>query len=181
MLEGLLVGSSTDLNMVKAAYVGTMVHKIFEAFALGSSLVGAGFWDTTRPGGRRRFYVLTGVYVFITLASIGIGMALSTKFSEESVFIAVLIALTAGSFMYIGAFEFIPGELEKMRMLRLPVVPVVVSLGAGYALMNALFKFAPTHSHEHDHGAYTESYDEHAGHDHGQDEGDDAHAGHDHF
>jgi len=155
ILECLVLGSSTDVESTIQMYISIATHKFFASFALGCSLVESGYWI---EGNRGRFYSCALTFVLLNLVSIGIGMGLSQTFSENSNSVGILNALVAGSFFYVGAAEFVPVQMGKMRALRLPVIPVMLSLIAGYLLMVLLTAY--THpEHDHDHG-------DHEGHDH---------------
>ena len=154
ILECLVLGSSTDIEIISSSYTAIAIHKIFEGFALGSGLVASGYWN---KGNRRRFYSCAIIFLLLNIIPIGIGMALANTFSENSTAVGVLLALVGGSFFYVGASEFVPAELEKMRVLKLPVLPVILSLVSGYVMMVLVTAF--THP-EHDHG------DSHEGHNH---------------
>ena len=155
ILECLVLGSSTDVESTIQMYISIATHKFFASFALGCSLVESGYWI---KGNRGRFYSCALTFILLNLVSIGIGMGLSQTFSENSNSVGILNALVAGSFFYVGAAEFVPVQMGKMRALRLPVIPVMLSLIAGYLLMVLLTAY--THpEHDHDHG-------DHEGHDH---------------
>jgi len=69
----------------------------------------------------------------------GIGMALN--FEENSIFVATLLALTGGSFLYVGAVEVVLGELEKVRVSYMPILPVMTFFLLWFALMTLLAKW----------------------------------------
>jgi hypothetical protein len=72
---------------------------------------------------------------------LGVGVALSSTFEEDSFAFAILQAMLGGSFLFVSAVGLIPGELEKMRVFKFPVSVVMVSLGSGYALMSLIGKW----------------------------------------
>ena len=146
ILECIVIGSVTEVDLMTSSYIAVAVHKVFDGFALGCGLVASGYWSTQR----KKFISLSIFYVLLNLISVGIGMAISTMFSEESVVIAVLLALVGGSFLFVGVIEFIPAELEKMRQYNMPVLPVMLSLCAGFVAMTLVAKFAHSHA-GHDH------------------------------
>jgi len=138
ILEGLTVGSATDIPTIKATFVAVATHKGFASFSLGSSLVASGYWESQRF----MFFVLAGVFVSIDIISIGVGMGLAEVFTENnSIAGAVLQSLLGGSFLFVATVELIPGELEKMRKYNLPLIPILLSLCAGFALMTMLSKW----------------------------------------
>lgn len=145
ILECIVIGSITDVHVLTSSYIAVAVHKIFDGFALGSGLVASGYWTKQR----RKFIYISAFYVILNLISVGIGMAVSTAFSHDSAVIATLLSLVAGSFLYVGVIELIPGELEKMRSLKMPVLPVMLSLSAGFVAMTLVSKFA--HAGHDDH------------------------------
>jgi len=148
ILECLALGSCQDKATCRASYIAIAAHKAFASFALGCALIASGYWE---KGNRKRFYSCSGTFVGLNLVSIGIGMGLSSKFSENDAAVGVLMALAAGSFLYVGAAEFVPGEMAKMSRLNFNVFPVMFSLMAGYIFMTLLTAY--THPpHDHDHG-----------------------------
>jgi len=138
ILEGLTVGSTTDVETIKATFVAVCSHKGFASFSLGSSLVASGYWENNRT----MFFVLAAVFVAIDIISVGAGMGLQSQFEQNGqVATAVLQALLGGSFLFVATIELIPGELETMRRHSLPLMPIMVSLCTGFALMTLLAKW----------------------------------------
>jgi zinc transporter ZupT len=138
LLEGLTIGSAQDLSALKSTFIAIVSHKLFGAFALGSSFVTAGYWQ---PENRKMFFVLSFIYAGMDVLGLGLGMALSSTFEEDSFAFAILQAMLGGSFLFVSAVELIPGELEKMRVFKFPLSVVMLSLGSGYALMSLIGKW----------------------------------------
>lgn len=138
ILEGLTLGSSQDVETIKTTFVAVATHKGFAAFSLGSSLVASGYWE----GNRNMFFILSGIFVGVDIVSIGIGMGLGQFFDQNGDVVgAVLQSLLGGSFLFVATVELIPGEMEKMRRHSLPLLPILLSLCAGFALMTMLAKW----------------------------------------
>ena len=119
ILEGLTVGSSGAVNDMKTVFIAVVVHKVFAAFSLGSSLVASGYWTMSKAeGGRIMFFVLAGVFISLDVIGIAVGMCLSEAFEDESNLVAgVLQALLGGSFLFVSIVELIPGEFERSETL----------------------------------------------------------------
>lgn len=138
ILEGLALGSASDVSAITSLFISIVFHRGFGAFALGSSFVTSGYWDNSRPGGRRMFYIMTFVYIAMDIVGIAIGWGIGQTFDEESYGEAVINAMLGGSFLFVSAAELIPGQLEKTRVHKFPVVPVMLSMVVGFAAMSAL-------------------------------------------
>jgi len=138
VLEGLTIGSSSDVNTIQTTFLAVVVHKGFAAFSLGSSLIASGYWGEMEGGSKKMFFVLAGVYASVDVIALGTGMALGAAFEATGSFSGILQALLGGSFLFVSAVELIPGELEKMRNFNLPLVPLLGSLLSGFVLMTTL-------------------------------------------
>lgn len=138
ILEGLTIGSSQDVESIKKTFVAIAVHKVFAAFSLGNSLIASGYWESSRT----MFFVLAFTFISVDIVSLGIGMALSDLFDQNAnVAGGILQSLLGGSFMFVASIELIPGELEKMRRHGLPLLPILMCLCLGFALMTLLTKW----------------------------------------
>lgn len=84
------------------------------------------------------FYIMTFVYIAMDIVGIAIGWGIGQTFDEESYGEAVINAMLGGSFLFVSAAELIPGQLEKTRVHKFPVVPVMLSMVVGFAAMSAL-------------------------------------------
>lgn len=135
ILEGLAIGSSSDVSTIISLFIGIILHRGFGAFALGSSFITSGYWDKNRPGGRKMFYIMSLVYIAMDVIGIAIGWGIGTTFGEESYGEAVISSMLGGSFLFVAASELIPGQLEKTRVHKFPVVPVMFSMLVGFAAM----------------------------------------------
>lgn len=138
VLEGLTIGSSQDVDTIRSTFVAVASHKVFASFSLGSSLVASGYWESNR----NMFFILAGTFVAVDIVSIGIGMAISDLYDQNANIVgAVLQSLLGGSFLFVSTVELIPGELEKMRRHNLPLLPILMCLCLGFALMTMLSKW----------------------------------------
>lgn len=99
---------------------------------------------------RWRFYSCTLTSLLLNIIPIEIGIAMAEVLSRENSIVGILLALVGGSFFYVGASEFVTPELKKMRALKLPVFPVMLSLMAGYVMMVLVTAYThPEHEHGH--------------------------------
>ncbi|KAL3903768.1 MAG: hypothetical protein SGILL_010322, partial [Bacillariaceae sp.] len=138
ILEGIGIGATDDPETFESAFIAISVHKFFTAYALGNSLVCAGYWER---GNRFGFYLQGGIFIIITLVGIGIGWAASSA-ASDNVASAVLVAITAGSFIFVGAMEVGPTEMHTIQRKKLnPSFPIFFFL-AGYCLMALLALWA---------------------------------------
>ncbi|KAL3925787.1 MAG: hypothetical protein SGILL_000168 [Bacillariaceae sp.] len=138
ILEGIGIGSTDDTETFQSAFIAIAVHKFFTAYALGNSLVCAGYWE---KGNRLGFYVQGGIFIGITLIGIGIGWAASNA-ASDNVASAVLVAITAGSFIFVGAMEVGPTEMHTIQRKKInPALPILCFL-LGYVLMALLAVWA---------------------------------------
>lgn len=131
---GIGIGATEDPKNFGSAFIAIAVHKFFTAYALGSSLVCAGYWDR---GHRMGFYIQTGIFIGITIVGIGIGWA-AAEAASDKVTSAVLVAITAGSFIFVGAMEIAPIEMATVKGMKInPTLPIVCFL-LGYCVMSLL-------------------------------------------
>ena len=138
LIEGLTIGSANSIDVIKSTFVAIASHKIFGAFTLGSSFITAGYWE---PESRKLFVVLSCIYIGMDILGIGLGMALSSTFKDDTFALAIFQSMLGGSFLFVAAVELIPGELEKTRKHKFPVFVVLLSLCIGYGLMTLIGKW----------------------------------------
>jgi zinc transporter ZupT len=112
------------------------IHKGFTAYALASSLIASGYWSDKSK--RKYFYASTGLFIGLTLIGIAIGWGISTATSEDSLVSAILIACTAGSFLYVSAIEIIPEEMDIIKQQKLKTPLIILCFLMGYCLMTIL-------------------------------------------
>ena len=145
LIEGMALGSAHETQTILSGVIVIGCHKIFAAFALGSSLMVSGYWNKDRQGGRRMFFVLSAVFVILTIVGIAIGIAIgkadTTDHSSESLTTAFLVCLVGGSFLFVATVEVIPGELDKIRQYQMALPPVFLALFLGFILMSVLAKW----------------------------------------
>lgn len=85
------------------------------------------------------FFVLSAIFICTDIIGLGIGIALgknSDEFSSGSLGNGIMLSILGGSFLFVAAVELIPGEFEKMRVFKLPIVPLQLSLALGFGLMS---------------------------------------------
>lgn len=138
ILEGIAVGSASSVSNITSLFISIIFHRGFSAFALGSSFITSGYWDKNRPGGRKMFYIMTAVFVAMDIFGLGLGWGIGASFGEDSYGEAVIDSMLGGSFLFVSAAELIPGQLEKIRVYKFPVVLPMLSMAVGFAAMSAL-------------------------------------------
>jgi zinc transporter ZupT len=142
LIEGLTIGSVDGEDVMRSTFIAIVFHKVFSAFALGSSFITSGYWEKKRPGGRNMFYIMTIFYASMDVVGIGSGMAIGNAFNGESYATAILTSMLGGSFLFVAAVELVPGELEKTRVFKFPIIPVMFSLLVGFGIMSFIGKYA---------------------------------------
>ena len=135
IIEGLGIGASSDVSEIRSAFIAVAAHKAFVAFALANDLVRSGFWaDRTK---RKYFFISVGTFIFVSLLGIAIGWGINSD-AEGSTGTAVLVSITAGSFIYVAIVEILPEETKTIKRERLMLLPVIFSFFAGFGLMSML-------------------------------------------
>ena len=134
IIEGFAVGAADSIDTIQSEFIAIAFHKLFVAYALGNSLVQAGFWEA---GSRWGFFLQAGVFVGITLVGIALGWSMA-NLADESIAQAILKAITAGSFLFVGALELTSTEMSLLERAKInPCFPIVGFL-LGYCLMAML-------------------------------------------
>eukprot|EP00536_Pseudo-nitzschia_multiseries_P007308 jgi/Psemu1/304843/fgenesh1_kg.171_\ len=138
IIEGIGIGAMDDISAIQASFVGVAFHKSFTAYALANSLVSCGYWKDKAQ--RKYFYASTGLFIGLTLVGIAVGWGVSTAIgnTEDSLGSAIVVAVTAGSFFYVSAFEIIPEEMSIIKRNRLQTPWIVFWFLLGYCLMTLL-------------------------------------------
>ena len=112
-------------------------HKGFAAFALGNGLIESGYW---RKSKRRYFFLSIFSFVFVADLGIAIGWAIASTGSKMAS--AILIGITAGSFIYVALLEVLPSQNKIIEREHLRVLPLIACFFTGYALMAMLAVWA---------------------------------------
>lgn len=129
LIVGVAMGAQSGLANVVLIFVAIAAHKSTAGFALGVSLARAGV-----P--RRRALRLIGLFAVITPIGILTGLIVRQTLANHAqiVFEATFLALSAGSFVYIAAFDIIRDEFLQPG----PRALKWLLAGTGYGLMGLL-------------------------------------------
>jgi len=138
VIEGIGIGAMEDISAIRASFVGVAFHKSFTAYALANSLVYCGHWKNKAE--RKYFFASTRLFMGLTLVGIAVGWGVSTATgdTEDSLGSSIVVAVTAGSFLYVSAFEIIPEEMSTIKRNRLQTSWIVFWFLLGYCLMTLL-------------------------------------------
>jgi hypothetical protein len=145
VLEGLGLGL-LDVVSAETATVAILAHKLFAGYALGSQLTAAS--ETVTP---QQFYFMVSVFAFSTPIGIVFALGLERAFHPNQIFVAVIQATVAGTFLYISLFEVCMKELLVCRAPEFPgsannstsaekrfEIVKLLSLLVGFSLMSLL-------------------------------------------
>eukprot|EP00956_Cyclotella_meneghiniana_P017579 scaffold28858_cov71-Cyclotella_meneghiniana.AAC.4 len=141
ILEGLGIGATNDVSEIESQFVAVAFHKFFTAYALSTQLVEDGLWSN--PQKRVYYFISTGLFIGLNFLGIGIGWAISSENDSDSDTLgtAIIIAMCAGSFVYVSAIEIIPEQMEIIRSRRLSTPLIIFCFLLGYCLMTLLGKW----------------------------------------
>lgn len=132
-LEGLGAAGQCDWTGLSQFAFSLLGHKLLEAFALGVSVMRAGFSSG-------RTIAVLSFYSFLTPLGILSGMGALHSFSSSSGNTALIVELlngaAVGSFMFVGMIEMIPPEFNSYDPVHSRSKFAV--LCAGFLLMAAL-------------------------------------------
>lgn len=129
LIAGITMGAQSSLKNVVILFVAIAAHKSTAGFALGVSLA-----RNRIP--RRRSLALIGLFSVMTPIGAVIGLIVTTALdgSAQIVFEATFLALAAGSFIYIAAFDILRDEFLQPG----PRALKWFLTAAGYGLMGLL-------------------------------------------
>ena len=132
VFEGLGIGATNDVSEIQSQFAAIAIHKFFTAYALSTSLVESGSWSD--PKKRKYYFVSTGSFVALTFVGFGIGWGIFSKNDSDSDTLgtAIIIAMCAGSFVYVSAIEIIPEQMEIIRDQRLFTPLIIFCFLLGY-------------------------------------------------
>lgn len=139
-LEGLGAAGQCDWSGLAQFAFSLLGHKLLEAFALGVSVMRAGF-STTRT------IAILSFYSFLTPLGILSGMGalrfFSTSSNQTKLIVEVLNGAAVGSFMFVGMIEMIPPEFNSYDPVHSKYKFMV--LCGGFLGMAALNAFGHSH------------------------------------
>lgn len=81
VLEGLALGASDSVEGIRTTFIAIVLHRPFAGFALGSSLVAAGYWQQPK---RKWFYLFVVTYLSMDFIGQGVGLATNQLSSGTS-------------------------------------------------------------------------------------------------
>ena len=123
VIEGTSLGV-TKSTALWSSFLGIALHKVFEAFAVGASLV-----EARVP--RVRFIIYSVIFCFSSPLGAAIGyFARSISESTDSKAVHVLTAIAAGTFIQVAVMEMLPKVFETPKDLGLKMVALVAGFGA---------------------------------------------------
>eukprot|EP01116_Phalansterium_solitarium_P001852 TRINITY_DN11676_c0_g1_i1.p1 TRINITY_DN11676_c0_g1~~TRINITY_DN11676_c0_g1_i1.p1 ORF type:complete len:388 (+),score=53.17 TRINITY_DN11676_c0_g1_i1:170-1165(+) len=126
VFDGLGVGAETNFSGFYALMVAVLSHKCLDGFALGVPVFFAELptWQT--------LFALI-FCAAMTPLGVGIGIAATESAHGTSTLLskAIILSMSAGSFMFISLIELIPSGLEKYGLVWAKLTAVV----AGWAIM----------------------------------------------
>ena len=123
VVEGTSLGV-TKSTALWSSFLGIALHKVFEAFAVGASLV-----EARVP--RVRFIIYSVIFCLSSPLGAVIGfMARSISDSTDSKAVHVLTAIAAGTFIQVAVMEMLPKVFETPKDLVLKMVALVAGFGA---------------------------------------------------
>ena len=129
LIAGIAMGAQRTLANVVLIFVAIAAHKSTAGFALGVSLA-------RNEVHRRRALGLIGLFAMITPIGIVLGLLATNALHSrgQTIFDAVFLALAAGSFIYIAAFDIMRDEFLQPG----PRAVKWLLAATGYGLMGLL-------------------------------------------
>ncbi|EER08580.1 zinc transport protein, putative [Perkinsus marinus ATCC 50983] len=128
IFEGLSLGASNNASQIASTLIAIAIHKGLAAYALGASFIEA-------KVSKWRMVIFSVIFAFMTPAGIAIGWGLEAAESDTEVLSGVCSALAAGTFLYVGALEFVPMSFKPGSSY---IIWKFVALLVGYGAMSAL-------------------------------------------
>lgn len=134
LVDGITLGAGEHLpELVSAVFLGLLLHKIPMTFSLSILLV---------HGGYRRSRVILLLVIMLLALPLGTLIAESlVGLNDSSFMIGALVLFSAGTFLYIGAYELLPEMHRKSSSDRW----IGVFFLGGLAVMGALRFLHPVH------------------------------------
>mmetsp|Transcript_44206 Transcript_44206/g.65006 ORF Transcript_44206/g.65006 Transcript_44206/m.65006 type:complete len:160 (-) Transcript_44206:6-485(-) len=110
ILAGLSIGLILDINEIFATAIAIVSHKVFDGYALGSTMVAADLgWSLHVPLGIS-FSCSTPLGILV-----GMALASGDSYDEDSASVGIVQAIVAGTFLYIAIVEVGMKELLMVR------------------------------------------------------------------
>lgn len=127
LVDGITLGSSEQIPEISPAIVvSILLHKLPMTFSLAVLLVHGGYR-------RSRVIMLIGIMLLAIPAGVLLS-ALVLKFDPSPVTVGRLVLFSAGTFVYIGAYELLPEMHRKSATDRLLGIFFVLGIATMFAL-----------------------------------------------
>ncbi|KAJ5073023.1 zinc transporter zip1 [Anaeramoeba ignava] len=110
-LEGLAVGITQNTGEALAISIAIIAHKAIEGFAIGINIF--------RAFRKSKFLVVMYVFIYSLASPIGTTVGIIVYNFHDPLASSILIALSSGTFLYAGTFEFthILDGVKNMRKM----------------------------------------------------------------
>jgi len=145
-LAGLGLGSETNMSAVWTLIVAIIVHKLFEAYALG---------DVLREGMKKKKILIAVLLILMysVTTSVGVGIGMGVSLVDNAWFQLlsnVLLAFAVGALIHVGLFELLFHHMisETTLYITIPYLILFMVGVAGVAVMG-IFHDATHADHEH--------------------------------
>ena len=112
IMDGLSLGAERDINNFYAILIAVLAHKAFDGIALGIPVYLAQLPPLATWGSLL-------VCAFMTPLGIGIGWGAveGSTGKQATLASAIIVSISAGSFLYISMMELLPAALHDGRLL----------------------------------------------------------------
>jgi zinc transporter 1/2/3 len=101
VLEGMILGSADSFNVLLMAFLGVGLHKVFEAFAVGSSLISAKY-------SKKKFIIFSLILCLASPFGALLGYLLTTADISHSFSGGIINSIAAGTFLQVATMEMLP-------------------------------------------------------------------------
>lgn len=126
VMDGLVIGVGTTFPF--KLFLAVFLHKVFAAFALGTSLLKSNMFEK-----QRQLYVAS-VAAFCLSTPLGIILGMQAGSALGGFGECLFVALASGTFVYVSLLELLAKEMDHHRL----GVAKLASTAAGFVFMSAL-------------------------------------------
>lgn len=148
ILDGFAIGSEQSINGFYSMLIAVLSHKGFDGLVLGVPLFLGGVSLTTS---------VIILFISALMTPLGIGIALAVTETALSVLPqAIVLSISAGSFLYISIIEMLPAAIRDGRLVHIKLVAFFIgwfalAIIAGFGHNHAHGHHDDDHDHDHDH------------------------------
>jgi zinc transporter ZupT len=135
VLEGMILGSAESFKVLLTAFLGVGLHKIFEAFAVGSSLISAKY-------STKKFIIFSLILCLSSPFGALLGYLITTADLSHSFSGGIINSIAAGTFLQVATMEMLPRAFTD-GVWRLPKS---LLFAAGFGVV-CLFTYKFPHLH----------------------------------